>query len=76
MHRELENFYNSGFGWICKRCENRLQPQDPSGVPRLLREGEAEVKKPRLSTNALAKWADKKRESLVCPRCGTTEMIS
>jgi hypothetical protein len=76
MRDELENFYNSGFGWICKRCEGELPNKEPSGRSRLLREGEAEGKNPRLSTNALAQWADEKREALVCPRCGTNEKIS
>ena len=73
--RELEHFYNNGFGWICKRCERNLTPQDKVDRSRLLREGEAEGKNPRLSTLALAKWADEKRETLVCSRCGVKESI-
>jgi hypothetical protein len=71
--RELEYFYNKGFGWICKSCERELTPTDGSDRSRLLREGEAEAKNPRLSTSALAKWTDEKRKELMCPRCGVME---
>jgi hypothetical protein len=38
-------------------------------------EGEAESKQPRMSNHALAKWADKNRSTLVCPRCGIIELV-
>lgn len=72
-----ENFYNDGFGWICRHCENELKPVqenllDPS---RLLREGEAESKQPKFSTFAMAKWANAEQKVLICPRCGRMEQI-
>jgi hypothetical protein len=80
MKIELEDFYNDGFGWICKQCERELKEQnisDSSAVAethsRLLREGEAESKNPRLSNPALARWTDKAQRALMCPRCGITE---
>lgn len=39
-----------------------------------MHEGEAESKNPALSNLALAKWADPAHRSLVCPRCGITEL--
>jgi hypothetical protein len=75
--KEPENFYNDGFGWLCRRCERTIEaPTDAASHSRLLREGESESKSPRLSNFALAKWADKSRTTLVCPRCGITEKIS
>ncbi|HEX8250318.1 MAG TPA: hypothetical protein VF599_19245 [Pyrinomonadaceae bacterium] len=74
---ELEDFYNDGFGWICKHCERELKESETGGSSaqsRLMREGEAESKNPRLSSPALAKWADKAQRTLVCPRCGITEL--
>jgi hypothetical protein len=80
MKIELEDFYNDGFGWICKQCERELKEQNISDSPavaethsRLLREGEAESKNPRLSNPALARWTDKAQRALMCPRCGITE---
>ena len=75
---EIENFYNNGFGWICRNCERDLAPEiarDDSKLNRIMREGEAESKQPRLSNSALAKWADQTRQALMCPRCGTIEQI-
>jgi rubrerythrin len=73
---ELEDFYNDGFGWICKHCERELKAaeSDSNTQSRLMREGEAESKNPRLSNQALAKWADKVQRTLICPRCGITEL--
>ena len=73
---ELEDFYNDGFGWICKHCERELKQSetDSNTQARLMREGEAESKNPRLSNLALAKWADKTQRTLTCPRCGITEL--
>jgi hypothetical protein len=71
---EPENFYNRGFGWICKKCES-----GPSGAvsrSRLMREGEAENKAPTFSNTGLARWADDERTILECPNCGIHEKIS
>jgi hypothetical protein len=74
---ELNNFYNAGFGWICRRCERESAPGSESGNhSRLLREGEAESKTPRFSNSALARWADNSRTTLVCPGCGITELAN
>jgi hypothetical protein len=74
---ELQDFYNEGFGWICRRCEQELKEQEISSnnQSRLMREGEAESKNPRLSSSALAKWMDKAQTTLICPRCGITELV-
>lgn len=75
--KELKNFYNQGFGWICRQCEEELKPAAENGKhSRLLREGEAEGKTPRLSNAALAKWADQSRLKLICPRCEITENVN
>ncbi|MDQ3797965.1 MAG: hypothetical protein M3384_00805 [Acidobacteriota bacterium] len=76
---ELDDFYNDGFGWICRHCERELKEQETgnpggSAQSRLMREGEAESKNPRLSNPAQAKWADKAQRTLICPRCGITEL--
>lgn len=74
---DLTDFYNAGFGWICRQCEREFQP--PPTVPakhsRAFREGEAESKTPTLSNTALAKWTDRTRQFLTCPRCGITEAV-
>lgn len=71
---ELNDFYNEGFGWICKACERELNEDDDGEKPsRLMREGEAESKNPALSNRAMAKWADAAERILTCPRCGITE---
>lgn len=72
---ELNDFYNDGFGWICRHCERELQSSvSDEKTSRLMREGEAESKNPQLSSLALAKWADATQRILVCPRCGITEL--
>ncbi len=73
---ELNDFYNDGFGWICKPCERELKQQiiSDNKTSRLMSEGEAESKQPKLSNLALAKWADAAQRTLVCPRCGITEL--
>ena len=72
---ELNDFYNDGFGWICKPCERELQENDDGEKSsRLMREGEAESKNPTFSNRALAKWADAAQRILTCPRCGITEL--
>jgi hypothetical protein len=72
---KLDNFYNEGFGWICRHCERELEETETEAQhSRLLREGESEGKQPRLSTVALAKWADPAQRILECPRCGISEL--
>ena len=75
--QDLKDFYNDGFGWICRRCERELHVSSNDNEPRsrLMSEGEAESKQPRMSNHALAKWADKIRSTLVCPRCGIIELV-
>ncbi len=75
---ELNDFYNHGFGWICKLCERELEQLETDSdkkISRLMSEGEAESKQPELSNLALAKWADKTKQTLMCPRCGIVETI-
>ena len=74
--QELNDFYNDGFGWICRQCERELNRTEKQAAARsrLLSEGEAESKTPRMSNLALAKWADPAQRVLVCPRCGITEL--
>ena len=75
---DLENFYNAGTGWICKRCEQELKEIETltpdENLPRVWREGEAESKQPKLSA-PLAKWTNAARNQLVCPRCNNSELI-
>ena len=72
---ELDSFYNDGTGWICRQCERELRTTASPGQQhsRVFREGEAESKTPVLANAALAKWTDKSRRFLTCPRCGITE---
>jgi rubrerythrin len=71
---ELHDFYNDGFGWTCKRCESDLKAGSNDDHARFYREGEAESKNPSLATSALARWADPEQRTLICPRCGVTEL--
>ena len=71
---ELNDFYNDGFGWICRRCDLERNTESSTTHSRLLLEGEAESKQPEMSTPALAKWADPAQRILVCPRCGISEL--
>ena len=72
----MNYFYNDGFGWHCRVCEAESKsPAEEAHHSRLMREGESESKAPRLSSAALAKWADAARRVLVCPRCGATEAV-
>ncbi|MEP6787332.1 MAG: hypothetical protein ABJB40_02795 [Acidobacteriota bacterium] len=72
---ELDHFYNSGFGWICRRCESEQGHAAEIRHSRIFREGEAESKNPELSNFALAKWVDITRRALTCPRCSITEPV-
>jgi hypothetical protein len=74
---ELNDFYNAGFGWICRQCERELtKGKEKTGrLSRIMSEGEAESKQFSLSTQALAKWADPAERILVCPRCGISEPV-
>jgi hypothetical protein len=73
---ELNDFYNDGFGWICRHCERDLETRKTENKEhsRLMSEGEAESKQPKFSNLALAKWADPAQRTLMCPRCGITEL--
>lgn len=73
---ELNSFYNNGFGWICRHCERELSADaaDMRTHSRFMTEGEAESKQPAMSNKALARWADPARRTLLCPRCGVTEL--
>ena len=78
MMVELDDFYNDGFGWICKRCERELRVRElnqETNLPRVWREGEAETKQPKLAA-PVAKWLDDAQQQLVCPRCKTTEFVN
>jgi hypothetical protein len=77
---ETRHFVNEGFGWECKRCRARggdaarVDEESRAAVlPRFFREGEAEAGAARLSTHALARWADESRTTLRCPACGVEE---
>ena len=73
---EINDFYNDGFGWICKPCERELKSEQSVSekeTSRLMSEGEAESKQPSFSSLALAKWADVTNRTLMCPRCGIVE---
>ena len=76
---ELNDFYNAGFGWICRACERKLKREsgtENQNISRLMSEGEAESKQPKMSNEALAKWADPSQRILICPRCGITELAN
>ncbi|QQS39932.1 MAG: hypothetical protein IPM63_11185 [Acidobacteriota bacterium] len=70
-----ENFYNEGFGWICRLCEARSDREVEEKRSRLMTEGEAENRSADLSTPALARWADRGAGILECPGCGTKERV-
>jgi hypothetical protein len=74
---ETVHFVNEGFGWECKRCRRGRGDAgaEPDALPRFFREGEAEGGGPRLSSDALARWADETRRALRCPSCGVEEEV-
>lgn len=57
---ELNDFYNNGSSWICKRCESELA---------------ADSEPDKLLSLAFAKWMDNTHRVLICPRCGLTESV-
>jgi hypothetical protein len=71
---ELNDFYNYGFGWICRHCDPPAETNTDAGVGRFFLEGETESKSPELSSRALAKWLDPAHQILTCPLCGVTEL--
>ena len=72
---DLQNFRNDGFGWVCIRCDRDMNSADDDAgqIARVFREGEAESKTHTLTNSAIARWTDKTRRFLYCPRCGVTE---
>ena len=72
--KKLDDFYNHGFGWVCRHCVPERTGPPVAGVARLMSEGEAESRSPKLSTAGLAKWADPAHRVLTCPTCGITEL--
>jgi len=64
---QLNDFYTEGFGWICRHCERQFEREHTAD------ESEAEYKDPEPANRPLAKWTDKTRRFLTCPRCGITE---
>jgi len=69
--QELNDFYNDDFGWICRHCERQLEREQT--LPNRAREVETKDQCPDLTDRPLAKWTDKTRRFLTCPRCGITE---
>lgn len=62
---ELNDFYNNGSGWICRHCERGFEHGEKSD--------KTEDSEPGSANRAFAKWTDKTRRFLTCPRCGITE---
>ncbi|HRI02630.1 MAG TPA: hypothetical protein PLL77_02705 [Pyrinomonadaceae bacterium] len=60
---EFTDFYNNGIDWICRRCESELAADSDTD----------EQMTPE--HQPLAKWMDKTRRVLICPRCGLTESV-
>lgn len=75
----MKLFVNDGYGWVCVRCSKdaaaRVSTREPS-LARFFREGESEEREPRLSTQALARWKDETRSTLLCTRCGIEEDVA
>lgn len=69
-------FFNDGFGWVCRACSYKTEGRSMGALrSRLLTEGEADGKQPKLSSIALARWADSARTTLICPQCGATAFV-
>jgi hypothetical protein len=64
---EINDFYNEGFGWVCRQCERQFEREHTEA------ETEIGAKAPYPANRPLAKWTDKTRRFLTCPRCGITE---
>ena len=77
MRIDLNDFYNDGTGWICRRCENELTEDGvlENRHSRVFQEGEAESRSPEFANRALARWMDKSQQVLICPGCGLTEAV-
>jgi rubrerythrin len=75
---ETDHFINSGYGWVCKHCypEMDAPASDDNARARFHTEGEAEDEETTLSTQALARWRDASRRTLVCTHCGIEEMVN
>ena len=75
---EIEHFINPGVGWECKHCRAKLEARAGpiEGRARFFSEGESESKEPVFSTLALARWRDRSRQILVCPRCSIEERVN
>ena len=72
----MEYFINEGFGWLCRRCQQKTaRALETEARARFFREGEAEEREVKLSEPARARWRDDEREVLVCPRCGIEERM-
>lgn len=77
---ETKYFQNDGFGWICKSCAAENKKNSVAGSetadakPLYFMEGEAFGNVGPLDQTR-ARWADPAQRSLMCPRCGITELI-
>ncbi|HVG39517.1 MAG TPA: hypothetical protein VM870_09520 [Pyrinomonadaceae bacterium] len=73
----MKHFFNTGYGWTCRRCHEADRNRTASSRARFMREGEAEEREPRLDSSAQAKWVDPATHAaLRCPRCGTQEAVA
>ncbi len=74
--RELNDFFNDGFGWKCRHCarEAGSATSGDGQRSRIMTEGESESKNPELSNKGLAKWDDPAHRYLICPNCGIREL--
>ena len=70
----LENFENTGFGWVCVACSKK-EKSSAARTSRLMTEGEAESKDPELTETAMASWTDASKSELECQRCGIRESV-
>lgn len=69
-----ETFFYDGARWQCVQCYDELHfdvDRDRSGVANDF----AEFVAPAGDKPSNAKWADSILATLVCPRCGISEMI-
>jgi hypothetical protein len=61
---ELNDFYQRGEEWICKQCERELEPKNMAVHP----DGKGKMPPP-------ARYTDKTRRFVTCPRGGITEAV-